>query len=307
MKNIFFAFILFASAAILSSCVTLGKYEELEAKKNHTIDSLQNVVNQLSATVASMKTNISGLKADSTRLDSSLSATINERNNKVVELEQRIAALNNDLTNLTQNYEQSKSKNSAELKKLLSNLEVLQKDVYVREARIREVEQKLALRDSTLNSLKAKLNDALLGFKDIGLSINIINGRLYVSLSNQLLFKTGKTDIDVKGKSALKELAQVLNTQKDINILVEGHTDDAKVIDLGSIKDNWDLSVLRATEVVRYLTEDDKVDAKRVTASGRGEYFPLDPANTKEARAKNRRTEIILIPKLGELFEIIGK
>lgn len=248
-------------------------------------------------------------------------------------LKDRIRLLENDLHVANQNYEQSKSKNSAEIKKLLASLELLQKDVAQREQKLKGYEEALAVRDSTLasiqrdligreqrvgdlekrlasrdsalNQLKSKLSDALLGFTNSGLSINIVNGRVYVSLSNQLLFSTGKADIDKRGKEALLGLARVLNTQEDISILVEGHTDNQAVINLGSIKDNWDLSVIRATEVIRYLVNDGKVEPRRITASGRSEYFPIDPANTSEARAKNRRTEIILIPKLSELFEIL--
>jgi chemotaxis protein MotB len=188
-----------------------------------------------------------------------------------------------------------------------STLAAIQRDLIGREQRVGDLEHRLAVRDSTLNALKVKLNDALLGFTNSGLSINIVNGRVYVSLSNQLLFSTGKADIDKRGKEALHGLARVLNTQDDLSILVEGHTDNQAVINLGAIKDNWDLSVVRATEVIRYLVNEGKVDPRKITASGRSEYFPIDPANTSEARAKNRRTEIILIPKLSELFEILGK
>ncbi|MBW7887864.1 MAG: OmpA family protein [Bacteroidetes bacterium] len=285
-----------------------------------------------------MESTISRLQSDSTTFANDLK----NKNQKLSALQYqndtlkgRVLALENDLELLNQNYEQSKSKNSAQIKKLLNSLEDLQKDVASREAKLkdfeqalstrdstlaalqtdlvgreqhlREVERRLAARDSALNGLKARLNDALLGFKDIGLSINIINGRVYVSLSNQLLFSSGKTDIDKRGKEALVELSRVLNTQPDLSILVEGHTDNQQVINLGAIKDNWDLSVLRATEVIRFLTKEGKVDPKRITASGRSEYFPIDTAETAEARAKNRRTEIILIPKLSELFEILGK
>jgi chemotaxis protein MotB len=319
---------------IFSACVSLGSFEEMEASRN----SLQSSLDSLKNVVAEMDVKIKQLSDDK----SSLQAQLDGKNKRVTELEmtsdtlgERVKALQSELDVLDQNYENSKSKNSAEIKRLLSNLETLQKDVAVREQKLKdyehelavrdsslatvqkdlvgreqrlvEVERRLAIRDSALNALKSTLNDALLGFKDTGLTINIINGRVYVSLSNQLLFSSGRTDIDKRGKEALRELANVLNSQPDLSILVEGHTDNLAVTNLGSIKDNWDLSVLRATEVVRYLTNEGKVDPKRITASGRSQYFPVDPANTSEARAKNRRTEIILIPKLSELFEILEK
>jgi chemotaxis protein MotB len=121
------------------------------------------------------------------------------------------------------------------------------------------------------------------------------------------LFSSGKTNIDKKGKEALKGLADVLNAQADINVLVEGHTDNVPVANLGEIKDNWDLSVLRATEVVRYLTVECNVDPTRMTASGHSQYSPVSMDDTPDGRAMNRRTEIILVPKLSELFQMMGK
>ena len=320
-------FIVLILPFIMSACVSLGKFEEMESHRNSlqvSLDSLKNVL-------AEMDVRINQLNADKTSLQSQLEG----RNKRVAELDtitdtlsDRVQALQIEVDMLTKNYEQSKSKNSAEIKRLLSNLEALQKDVALREQKLKDyeealaalqkdlvgreqrvvdLERRLAARDSALNSLKTRLNDALLGFTNSGLSITIVNGRGYVSLSNQLLFSTGRTDIDKRGKEALLELARVLNTQTDLSIFVEGHTDKQAVINLGAIKDNWDLSVLRATEVIRYLVNDGKVDAKRITASGRSGYFPIDAANTSEARAKNRRTEIILIPKLSELFEILEK
>ena len=317
---------------IFSACVTLGKFEEMQSQR----DALQVSLDSLKNVVAEMNVRINQLTSDTASLHSQLG----ERNKRIADLElmtdtltERSRALQNELDVLKQNYDQSKSKNSAEIKKLLSNLEALQKDVATREQKLKDYEDALAVRDSSLaelqkdlvgreqkvvelqkrllardsalTALKTRLNAALLGFTNSGLSINIVNGRVYVSLSNQLLFSTGKTDIDKRGKEALKELATVLNQQEDISILVEGHTDNQAVKNLGSIKDNWDLSVLRATEVVRYLTIEGKMDPKRITASGRSEYYPIDTANSSEALAKNRRTEIILIPKLSDLFEIL--
>lgn len=333
MKNYFYVIpaVLLLS---LPACVSLGKFEEMQSHR----DALQVSLDSLKNVVAEMNVRINQLTSDT----ASLHSQIGTKNNRIAELEMmadtlsdRLQALHNELDILKQNYDQSKSKNSAEIKKLLNNLEALQKDVAAREQKLKDYEEalavrdsslaemqkdlvgreqkvvdlqkRLAARDSSLNALKARLNDALLGFTNSGLSINIINGRVYVSLSNQLLFSTGRTDIDKRGKEALKELASVLNQQTDISILVEGHTDNQAVRNLGSIKDNWDLSVLRATEVIRFLTNDGKMDPKRITASGRSEYVPVDPANTSEALAKNRRTEIILIPRLSELFEILEK
>ncbi len=332
--KLFLSLFVFILVVSLPACVSLSTYEEMQSQRDslqHSVDSLKNAVASMQARIDNLTGENSTLKNQTVQKDKQIA----DLQNQTDTLKDRIRLLENDLHISSQNYEQSKSKNSAEIKKLLANLELLQKDVAQRELKLKDyevalavrdstlaaiqrdligreqrvgdLERRLAVRDSTLNALKAKLNDALLGFTNSGLSINIINGRVYVSLSNQLLFTTGKADIDKRGKEALLGLARVLNTQNDLAILIEGHTDNQAVINLGAIKDNWDLSVVRATEVIRYLVNEGKVDPRKITASGRSEYFPIDHANTSEARAKNRRTEIILIPKLSELFEILGK
>jgi chemotaxis protein MotB len=183
----------------------------------------------------------------------------------------------------------------------------LSSDLEKREARLKEVEDILHKQDAATNALKDKLQQALLGFQQSGLTVDIRNGKVYVSLTDKLLFPSGSITIDDHGKQALKQLAAVLNKEPDINIAVEGHTDDKKVINLGQIKDNWDLSVMRATSVVRYLTETEKVDPHRLTATGKSEFQPIDPSGTPEALAKNRRIEIVLTPKLDELYNLITK
>jgi chemotaxis protein MotB len=153
--------------------------------------------------------------------------------------------------------------------------------------------------------LKNKLQKALLGFQQNGLSVDIRNGKVYVSLTDKLLFSSGSIIIDEKGELALKELAKVLKTQPEINISVEGHTDNQRVVNLGQIKDNWDLSVLRATSVVRFLTETEKIENDRITATGKGEYQPIEAGSSAEIRSRNRRIEIVLSPKLDELYNLI--
>ncbi|GAB1430308.1 OmpA family protein [Ignavibacteria bacterium] len=213
--------------------------------------------------------------------------------------------LNDKMRILQETYDRMKANSTEEMKGLLAELEQTRKDLEAREQRLHEVESKLRARDSAITALHDRLTQALLGFKESGLSIDIRNGKVYVSLSNQLLFNIGSVEIDKRGKEALKELATVLNTQPDISIVVEGHTDIAPVVSKGGrFQDNWDLSVLRSTEVTRTLTQEG-VDPKRIIASGRGEYFPVEQGDSPEIRAKNRRTEIILTPNLEELFDII--
>jgi len=203
-------------------------------------------------------------------------------------------ALNDKYNSLNNNYNASSSKVTA-----------LSSDLKKREARLKEVEDALKKRDEATNALRDKLQKALLGFQANGLSVDIRNGKVYVSLTDKLLFPSGSIVIDARGKQALAQLAAVLNKETDINIAVEGHTDDKKVINLGQIKDNWDLSVLRSTSVCRYLTEVEKIDPHRLTATGKSQYQPIDPGTTADALSKNRRIEIILSPKLDELYNLI--
>jgi len=139
----------------------------------------------------------------------------------------------------------------------------------------------------------------------MGLAVEMKNGKVYVSLDEQLLFKSGSTNVDPKGVSAIKKLAEVLAVNPDINIMVEGHTDDVPYISSSTVKDNWDLSVKRATAIVRILMSNTKIDGNRIIAAGRSKYHPVINSKAPDARKKNRRTEIILTPKLDELFKIL--
>ncbi len=189
---------------------------------------------------------------------------------------------------------------------LSTNLALTAENLKKREARVAELESILRAKDSAVLALKEKIQKALLGFQNQGLTVETRNGKVYVSMEEKLLFKSGSTTVDPKGESALLELAKALNQNGDVSILVEGHTDNVPMKGNPNIKDNLDLSVLRATSITRILTIQGAVNAKRITSAGRGEHFPIDTANTPEARAKNRRTEIILTPKLDELLSILG-
>jgi chemotaxis protein MotB len=191
------------------------------------------------------------------------------------------------------------------LNKQQQDLDALAAELKKREARVNELEAILKSKDQATADLKKKLQDALMGFEGKGLTITQKNGKVYVSMDESLLFSSGKTAVEPKGIEALKNVAKVLEQNADINILVEGHTDDVPMAGKGEIKDNWDLSVIRATSVTKIILQNSKTDPKRITSAGRGEFFPLDPAKTPEARKKNRRTEIILTPKLDELLKVL--
>ncbi|AMM50106.1 cell envelope biogenesis protein OmpA [Rufibacter sp. DG15C] len=235
-----------------------------------------------------------------------------ELNRQKLELESERAKLREDRDRLTQEKEdlaKEKASTEASLRTNLSNkseqVNQLTTDLQAREARLKEMERILAEKDRAVNALRKTVGDALLGFKASDLTIDVRNGKVYVSLSNQLLFKSGSTKVDAKGQEALKKLASVLQNQPDVNVVVEGHTDDVPIAKgTAGMQDNWDLSVMRATEITRILT-DAGVAPQRVTPSGRSKYVPVDPGTSADARQKNRRTEIILTPKLDELFQIL--
>ena len=174
-----------------------------------------------------------------------------------------------------------------------------------RERALRELQAIISRQDSITRRLNEVLRNALLGFNSDELSVEIKNGKVYVSLSDKLLFKSGSAAVEEKGKEALQVLADVLGKNPDIDILVEGHTDNVP-IKTAQYKDNWDLSVARATTITRILTESYSISPKRVTASGRSEFFPKASNETADGKAKNRRTEIILSPKLDEIMNLLN-
>lgn len=192
------------------------------------------------------------------------------------------------------------------LNKQQAELDALSAELKKREARVNELEDILKKKDQAATDLKKKLSDALFSFENKGLTITQKNGKVYVSMDESLLFASGKTAVEPKGVEALKNVAKVLEKEIEINVMVEGHTDDVPMKGAGEIKDNWDLSVMRATSVTKIILTGTTIDPKRITSAGRGEFFPLDPAKTPEARKKNRRTEIILTPKLDELLKVLG-
>ncbi len=272
-------FICFITLSI-SSCVVLSpkKYKSLLA----TNDSLNHGWNEEQVRVQELKRYLAKLESDT------------------VLLNRNIAQLKNTVSETDANYNTLRSNSSSEINKLMADLKK-------REERLKEVEDILNKREAASQQLKDKLENALLGFAKSGLTVEMRNGKVYVSLTDKLLFPSGSIVIDERGKQALTGLAEVLMQQPEINIAVEGHTDTQKITSLGQIKDNWDLSVLRATSVVRYLTEISKIESIRMTATGRGEFQPLASNATAEDRSKNRRIEIVLSPKLDELYDLIRK
>jgi chemotaxis protein MotB len=222
--------------------------------------------------------------------------------------EEEIRKLMSDLQGSQQDLEQKEmelNKLSGTLDEKKKNMEQIEAELNQRNTRLAELENVLKEQETAMKLLKKSVSEALTGFENQGLTVSQKNGKVYVSLEEKLLFPSGSTTVDPRGVAALKKLAGVLEKNPDISIMIEGHTDDVPVISGSSFKDNWDLSVLRATSIVRILLQGSSISPKRLTTSGRGEYFPVDPAKTAEARQKNRRTEIILSPKLEELYKLI--
>jgi chemotaxis protein MotB len=324
-------------AASMSSCVPQQKFAELdnnykksEQERNYlsgAVKDLESEKKELTSRNASLQKNLDevtgemdDLKLDVDRLKNENRNLTTLKNQLVEQLSQSSAnnkAENQKLLNEMiraqedlQRKEDELKRKEAELNKLAAQLEGTRKDLQAldadlkkREARINELEQMIAEKDAAVKALKDKITAALLNFKDKGLTVTQKNGRIYVSMEAKLLFPSGSTTINTEGKSALVQLSKILEKQEDITILVEGHTDTDPMSGKGCIKDNWELSVMRATAVVKLMMNSSKIDPALLTAAGRSEYLPIDPKD----KAKNRRIEIILTPNLDKLFEILDE
>tara|TARA_Y100001954_G_C15773459_1_gene585686 strand:+ start:347 stop:1108 length:762 start_codon:yes stop_codon:yes gene_type:complete len=199
-----------------------------------------------------------------------------------------------------------------ELKKSSSVLEEKERkllesknELELRSLRVAELEAIINRKDSMVTALKQKISKALIGLEGDGLSIVQRNGKVYISLEEDLLFASGKYEINQSGKQAINRLSDVLSFQKDLEILVEGHTDSIPLSGRGLVKDNWDLSVMRATSVVKQLTLNSNIDPSQLIAAGRSEFIPIMSNSSSEGRSKNRRIEMIISPKLDDLFKLL--
>lgn len=320
------------SICILVSCVPAQKFKETETKMNNyksELDLAKQNLEQLTVENTEMKQKLNKSEAQ-------LNSLIKDSMARSGEMEKISKDLDNSkyqLSELQETQESILKGNAKETAKLLKqlqstqedlkkkedalnkteknldekrrNLDILTIELNKRDTRLKELESILFKKDSVVNNLKSKVTDALLGFEKEGLSVKVQNGKVYVSMEEKLMFKSASTAIDAKGQDALKKLAKILEQNPDINITVEGHTDNIPYKSDNKTEDNWDLSVQRSTEIIRLILRNSKIDPKRLTASGRGEYSPITNNKTSEARAKNRRTEIILTPKLDELFKIL--
>lgn len=318
--------------ASLTACVSPKVVDELKAQRQETLKQNQEV-----------KKENNSLLSENTELKAKLSRLQSEIEQLVVDSIKRVSAckqLQSSLEDLNEAYDLLSAKNSQmmnakaeETKQLLEKLqqtreELLQKEddlltleqnlsvkqkellqtqqeLVDRERKVLELQSIIDRKDSVLTALKDRLSSALLGFEGDGLTITQKNGKVYISLEEQLLFASGSWQVDSRGQDALSKLSKSLESQKDINVLIEGHTDNIPFGGRGQIKDNWDLSVVRATAIVRILTSTSSIAPERLSAAGKGEFVPLQTNTTAEGRSANRRIEIILSPKLYDLYNLL--
>jgi chemotaxis protein MotB len=315
----------FAFIVLLGSCVSANKYERLNAEKikyQGESEQCRKDIDKLTADFEKANEELAGLNKRLGKLtaDSATMAVDFDRAQKLYK------DLNITYESLLKNHERLASNSTAEQNKLSKDLALREKeimaieanlveaqqkvkklndDLLAREKKMKELENILSEKEKSVNALKAQISDALLSFKESDLTVQVKNGKVYVSLSEDLLFKSGSYSVDNKGKDALKKVSGVLKTHKEVIILVEGHTDDVPITKgTAGMQDNWDLSVLRANAIVRIL-QNEGVPAENLTAAGRSQYSPIDSAKNSAARQKNRRTELILTPRLDDLFKIL--
>ncbi len=334
-RSVFYILGIIALVMFSTSCVSGKKFSSLQDTSRQFMNErdafktdnigLEMQNKELQAKLASIEKEIGTAKQD-------ISAAQSERD-KAVEDYNRISTKYSELQSAQEDLIKG---NVKETQKLLTELQAAQENLQKKEDLLRQLGQNLDTKKASLDELtfelekknarmaelekildaqkrivqdlKNKVSEALLGFENNGLTVTMKNGKVYVSLDEKLLFKSASWDIDVNGKNALKKLSAVLEKNPDIQVMIEGHTDNVPYNPGNSqLKDNWDLSVKRATTVIRVLLEGSKIDAKRLTASGRSQYLPVDERNTADSRQKNRRTEIILTPDLTELYNLINK
>ena len=235
-----------------------------------------------------------------------LNRNLGQQKDEIAKLKQQITDLMSDTTRLGQairDYRKSLYSNLSEQEKLNMLLKEKMEKLAEREATINKLQAEVDAQNARLQSLLNSVKDALLGFSSDELTVTEKNGKIYVAMSDKLLFESGSAQVNKQGKEALGKLAEVLKKQHDIDVFIEGHTDN-KPIKTVQFKDNWDLSVVRATSVVRILTKDYGVNPLQILPCGRGEFMPVDNNESVEGRAHNRRTEIIMAPKLDKLMDI---
>jgi len=283
--------ILAAGLLFLSGCVPTSKFNASQmALSSARYDSAQlaNKVKDLQSQLA----RANQLAADRQHQIDSLSQQMDQAHNQINTLNQQVSDLKSKVDQLTTD--------AANRQALLSKSK---QELINQQARLKDLQDLMDRQKRAIAEIKKKMSDALEGFKSNELSVYVKNGKVYVSLQENLLFPSGSAVVNPKGKEALGKLAAVLNQNPDITVDIEGHTDSIPIH--GKYQDNWDLSLARSASIVRILTTDYQVDPMRVIASGHSQYDPVQSNSTPEGRAQNRRTDIILSPKLDQLYQLL--
>lgn len=312
MKNFLF---LITLSLIVSSCiVSKKKFDDVLAQKIKAEGDLADRNKELekaNASLADLNESIKKIQQDTANLNQVYRANQKKLNNLNTEYNQLNANYKNLLTNsgkLNRDVAQQRDQLLAiqeNLDKTRKQNDSLSNSLQEREKKVKELEQVLANKDKAVQNLKNKITNALLNFKENDLTVKVKNGKVYVSLSEQLLFASGSIEVDAKGVGALQQLAKALKDQKDIQMMIEGHTDNVPISKKSAyMEDNWDLSVLRATSISKILINAG-ISPKQITAAGKGEFSPLAANDIAQNKQKNRRTEIIVTPNLDELFKIL--
>lgn len=309
--------ILIITLVIASSCVSKKLYQELEDKYNTLKNRNQDLVGENDDLFSTTKDLENANLKLSKSIDSLQSAKANLLDD-VVALEARKTQLENSYNELSKSTSEELDAKAKEILRLSqeldtketaliaenTRLENLKTELASRSERIKQLEDLIAAKEEKMQSLKNAISNALQNFEGNGLTVHRKNGKVYVSMENKLLFSSGSWSVGNQGKSAVIALSKVLKQNKDINVLIEGHTDNVPYNGGNGIDDNWDLSTKRATAIVRILVNN-AVDAKQVTAAGRSKYLPVDTNTTIQGKAKNRRIEVILAPNLDAINEML--
>lgn len=299
--------------ALSTSCVSKKIYNDLENKFTELKKENRSLTDENEALLKAK----SQLELDRDALKNELNKIKSERDKLTADkkaLEDKIARLQDSYNALEKNSNDALQANLKKNRDLLAELEAKQKALSIEQERLsksaqrlKELEDMIAAKEATMRKLKETLSKALNGFEGKGLTVEQKNGKVYVSMENKLLFNSGSWAVSSEGKKAVVELGKVLGENPDIAVLIEGHTDNDPYGGSGPIADNWDLSTKRATAIVGILSENKAINKKSLTAAGRGEFSPLATNETAEGKAKNRRIEIILTPKLDEIAEMLNE
>lgn len=279
---------------LLTSCVTRRLYNELDAKYKNCAEELERLTGESS----DLKAQSFDLGTKNQSLQSQLDDAVAQRDKLKIAYDQ----LQKEYSSLEKNSDQA-------IKAEIERLNSLKKELDGKSSRVAELEGKLAAQDKNLRNLKESLSKALFEFEGKGLTVEQKNGKVYVSMENKLLFPSGSWTVSSEGKNAVEQLAEVLAKNPDIAILIEGHTDTDKIMGNlgGGITNNWDLSTKRATAIVNIIEQTNGIDKKNLTAAGRSEFAPIASNSSAEGKAKNRRIEVILTPKLDEISKLLNE